>query len=118
MSTGRKIVRGIEKGLTIGLKATKGFWREVVEAVDEAPRAFERIGNAVEDVVEHADQGTSEDASRPSLSDPCPVEGRNGQHSLYANAGPGGKRDKKEGWQCCESCGANGPMDEPMVDAK
>lgn len=48
----------------------------------------------------------------PSLSQPCPAPGRNGHHEVYINAGPGGKRSKREGWQCCQACGANGPMEQ------
>jgi hypothetical protein len=57
---GRKLVRALEKGLTVAVKAGKGFVREVVEAIDEAPKAFERFGEAIEEVVEHADRGTDE----------------------------------------------------------
>ncbi|GAG48282.1 unnamed protein product, partial [marine sediment metagenome] len=83
MSVGRKIVRGIEKGLTKGVLAGKSFWREVAEALDEAPKAIDRFGNAVTEVIEHADKGTTDEASALSLDDPCPGLGRGGQHSLY-----------------------------------
>lgn len=47
----------------------------------------------------------------PKLEDPCPADGRHGRHELYM-AGPGGKRGPpKENWQCCQACGANGPID-------
>ena len=115
MSVGRKIVRGIEKGLTKGVLAGKSFWREVAEALDEAPKAIDRFGDAVTAVIEHADEGTAEEPSRPSLSDPCPVEGRNGKHSVYSG-GPGGKRDNSQRGLVCQSCGAFEP--EPKVDAQ
>ena len=113
MSVGRKIVKGIEKGLTKGVRAGKSFWREVAEALDEAPKAFDRFGDAVSEVIEHADEGATEEPSRPSLSDPCTSNG--GKHSVYSG-GPGGKRDSSQAGLVCQSCGAFEP--EPKVDAK
>lgn len=40
---------------------------------------------------------------------PCTAKHRKGRHEIYINAGPGGKRDPKAGWMCCQACGANGP---------
>jgi hypothetical protein len=47
----------------------------------------------------------------PSLDKPCLAPSRqpHGHHEIYIHAGPGGKRDPKLGWICCQACGANGP---------
>ena len=58
----------------------------------------------------HSGNDLVEKESVPKLSGPCP-HGRDGRHSIYFNAGPGGKRHKVAGWQCCENCGANGPIE-------
>ena len=61
MSTGRKIVRKVEEGLTAGVLATRAMWREVFEVLDELPKAVDRVATAVSDVIDHADEGTTEE---------------------------------------------------------
>jgi len=58
VSTGRKVVRVIEKGLIAGIKASRGFFAEVVETLDEVPKAVERIGHAIDETVEKVDAAT------------------------------------------------------------
>lgn len=62
------------------------------------------------DIKSKADQDKADKFTVTSLSNPCTT--LSGKHALYFNAGPGGKRDYREGWLCCESCGANGPAKE------
>lgn len=58
MSKGRKVVQAIEKGLIAGVRASRGFFAEVVETLDEVPKAAERIGQTIDETVEKVDAVT------------------------------------------------------------
>jgi len=58
MSAGRKTVRFVEKALTRGIRASRQALRSFVDALDEAPKAFDRLGDEIESVIENADRAT------------------------------------------------------------
>lgn len=74
MSTGRKAVRWVEKGLTRGIKASRSLLRGVAEVLDETPKAIERIGAEIESALEEADKATvdAKDAEGDTLSHEAP----------------------------------------------
>lgn len=75
---GRKFVRLVERGIVAGVRGAESALRTVVEVIDEAPKAFDRIGNEIESVLEKADEETdrevvdAKDAEEGTLRDEAP----------------------------------------------
>ena len=57
---GRKFVRFLERGVVAGIRGTKAAFRTVAEVIDEAPKAFERVGAEIETVIEESDATTDD----------------------------------------------------------
>lgn len=70
MGIGRDMVRALEKATVAAVRGTRAFAREVVDVLDEAPKAFDRVSDALTEVVEYADQGISEPEDALPEKDP------------------------------------------------
>lgn len=61
MSVGRKLVRVLERGIGLGIDASRGALREAGNILDEIPKAADRLGEKIESALHEATDGAGSD---------------------------------------------------------